>query len=148
MPATRTHRTPKNARARKDWAPAFLAALERSGMVSEAARAAGVGRRTAYDRRERDEQFAQAWDEALEAATEELEQEAVRRAMDGSDLLLMFLLKARRPRVYVERHQLRHTGSVEFDRPMIEELIDPEVRKHTQAALRAISDARLRRQAQ
>lgn len=32
-----------------------------------------------------------------------------------------------------------------MDTPTIAELIDPEVRKHTQAALRAISEARKRR---
>src|SRR5579872_5816316 len=51
---------------RWDWAPLFLAALERSGMVRASARACGVGRRTVYDRRERDPDFAAAWDAALE----------------------------------------------------------------------------------
>ncbi len=79
-------------------------------MVAEAARVAGVGRSTAYDRRKRDEEFAAAWDELVEASTEELEHEAIRRAKNGSDVLLMFMLKARRPQIYVERHQVRHSG--------------------------------------
>ncbi len=64
--------------------------------------------------RRRDEKFARAWDRALDSATDRLEQEAVRRAVDGvdepvyqggkkvgsitrySDTLLIFLLKANR----------------------------------------------------
>lgn len=51
---------------RWDWAPLFLVALERSGLVRASARAVGVGRRTAYDRRERDAAFAAKWAAALE----------------------------------------------------------------------------------
>lgn len=47
------------------WAPPFLVALERSGMIRASARAVGVGRRTVYDRRERDPEFRAMWDEAL-----------------------------------------------------------------------------------
>jgi hypothetical protein len=50
----------------REWAPAFLAALERSGSARQAARAAGIARSTAYERRERDDGFAAAWDAALE----------------------------------------------------------------------------------
>ena len=96
----------------KDWGPAFLAALEDTHLVCEAARRAGVGRRTVYDRRKRDEAFAEAWDEVIEHSTEVLEQIAVRRAAEGSDQLLMFLLRARRPEVYVERHQVRHAATI------------------------------------
>jgi hypothetical protein len=54
------------ARARGDWRPKFLEALERTGMVSAAAAAAGIGRRTAYDHRKRDEAFAERWDDVVE----------------------------------------------------------------------------------
>ena len=97
------------ARSRtKDWAPLFLEALQHSGMVTQAVKAAGISRRTAYARKARDAGFATAWEEAVDVATEQLEAEAVRRAIDGSDTLMIFLLKARRPEVYVERHQVRH----------------------------------------
>ena len=97
----------------KDWAPAFLAALEDTHLVCEAARRAGISRRATYDRRQRDEVFREAWDEVLERSTEILEQIALRRAAEGSDQLLMFLLRARRPEVYVERHQVRHAASID-----------------------------------
>jgi hypothetical protein len=58
---------PSRRRFQTDWASLFIAALRSSGLVAPAARAAGVGRRTVYDRREQDERFAAAWDDALEA---------------------------------------------------------------------------------
>jgi hypothetical protein len=48
------------------WAPRFLAALREGTSIARAARFAGVARRTVYDRRERNVDFALAWDEACE----------------------------------------------------------------------------------
>lgn len=106
----RTRRTPK-----KDWKPDFLAALADTGMVSEACKAAHVGRSTVYDARQRDEQFALAWADVEEASTEELERVAVRRACEGSDVLLIFLLKARRPEKYRDNVHVQHSGHVDHD---------------------------------
>ena len=106
-------------------------------MVSEAARAAGIGRRTAYSRRERDENFQTAWDETIEVAVERLEQEAVRRALDGSDQLLMFLLRARRPEKYVERHQVRHAGAHGGPLPPARVALNGDERQALAAMLRA-----------
>ena len=112
-------------------------------MVNEAARVAGVGRRTVYDRRSRDEDFKRAWDEALEAAIERLEVQAIRRAMDGSDRLMMFVLRARRPEVYVERYQVQKASNEQ--KPMVAEISDPEVQKASNDFLRAVNAARSRR---
>jgi hypothetical protein len=104
----------------RDWAPTFLHAFGDTHLVSDAAKLAGIGRRTAYDRRLKDPEFATAWAAIEEHSTDLLESEAYRRAVDGwrerpildddghvvgevrkfSDALLMFLLKARRPAVY------------------------------------------------
>jgi hypothetical protein len=105
----RTVRTPEKAFER------FLQVLGEGATVAEACRAAGMSRSTAYDRRDRDEQFRHAWADAVEAGTEALEAEARRRAMEGSDTLMIFLLKARRPEIYRERQEVRHTGQ---QRPM------------------------------
>jgi hypothetical protein len=51
-----------------DWAPLFLAALEQCGSIAPSARAAGVARRTVYDRRAHDAAFAALWAEALDVA--------------------------------------------------------------------------------
>lgn len=81
----------------------FIAELEGGASVSEACATAHVGRRTVYDHRARDEDFAARWDAAIEQGTDRLEKEGIRRAMEGSDSLLMFLLKGRRRHVYGER---------------------------------------------
>lgn len=91
------------------------------GNVSKACEAAGISRRTVYNWREEDLVFAAAWDEAVEFGTDELEEEARRRAFAGvdepvfyqgeecgavrkySDTLLIFLLKGRKPDKYRER---------------------------------------------
>ena len=100
---------------------AFLAAFADMGNVSYACTVANVSRSMIYRLVEHDEQFAAAYRQAELASTEALEQEAYRRACKGtprpvwqgkelmghvqeySDLLLIFLLKARRPDVYRER---------------------------------------------
>jgi hypothetical protein len=104
----------------------FLNALREGRTVSAAAADAGVSFRLVYYWRAKDADFAKAWQEALEEGTDRLEDEARRRAVEGttkpiyqrgervgevqvySDALLMFLLKGRRPDKYRER--LEHTG--------------------------------------
>lgn len=156
---TRTPRTPKNARA-VEWADAFFAAFEDSGLVTEACRRAGVGRSTVYDRRHNDEQFAERWADLEEEVTERMEVEAKRRAVEGverrsydkdgnlireeqvySDTLLIFLLKARRPNTYREHVKVQHTGP--GDGPVKHELdiSVPAVRQHIDAALAAAQEA-------
>jgi hypothetical protein len=66
-----------------DWHPLFLKALASSPNVARAARLAGIARRSAYDAREADPEFALAWDDALNTATDALVGEAWRRAKDG-----------------------------------------------------------------
>jgi hypothetical protein len=111
----RTIRTPKKRAS-------FLAALRSTGgNVSRSCEKAVLSRVAAYDWRAADPQFAREWDEAVEFGTDELEEEARRRAFTGvdepvfyqgevcgevrkySDTLLIFLLKGRRPDRYRER---------------------------------------------
>jgi len=111
MPAFRTLRTSKKGAE-------FLDYLAETGNVSRAAKASNLPRRTLYSYRATDPDFAAAWDEALEIGLDALEDEAMRRAREGveepvfqgglccghvrrySDLLLIFLLKSRRPHRY------------------------------------------------
>ena len=109
-----TARTPKKARA-------FLEGLRSTGgNISKACQLAVIGRQTVYEWRSADAEFAQRWDETLESAIESLEEEARRRAFEGtdepvfyqgevcgavrkySDTLLIFLLKAHKPERYRE----------------------------------------------
>lgn len=95
MPGTRKH-------IRK-WAPKFFAELKACGNVSAACRAAGVDRRTVYNHKEASAEFAAKWEDAMQEAADILEGEAWSRAMAGSDLLIIFLLKGLRPNIYRER---------------------------------------------
>lgn len=104
-PPPRTIRTDR-ARARD----IFLEQLRLTCNVSHAARAAGIGRRTAYDWRDADPGFAAAWDEAEEEAIDALELAARERAIDGSDRMMEILLKAHRPEKYVDKLKTELTG--------------------------------------
>lgn len=130
----RTERTPKKGtRASTQADPEakktrFIAALSKSGVIGTACKYARFGRTTAYKWRDEDETFKKLWDEALEDSTDLLEEEARRRAHDGtlkpvyqggecvghireySDLLIIFLLKARRPEKYRETIRQEITG--------------------------------------
>jgi hypothetical protein len=107
----------------------FLQVLrDTGGNVSRACMAIGQNRRRVYEWREKDPVFAQAWDEAVDSGTDELEEEARRRAFSGvdepvfyqgeqcgevrkySDTLLIFLLKGRRPDKYRENVRTELTG--------------------------------------
>lgn len=65
------------------WKPIFIKALSEYPVIRHACEAAGIERSTAYRARESDEEFAAAWDEAMENAIDKAEQEAYRRAVHG-----------------------------------------------------------------
>lgn len=96
----------RGATQHRNWRPAFLKCLAINGCVRHAAHAAGIDPRTAYNARQKDEEFALQWADAVEHSTDSLEAEGIRRALNISDLLLMFFLKARRPHLYRENAQI------------------------------------------
>lgn len=106
------------------WHEAFLASLREVPVVARACEAVGIDRSTAYRNRSADKEFAEAWDDAVEAGIDKAEQEAFRRAVEGtekgvwhqgvlvgservySDSLLALVLKGRRKQVYADRTEL------------------------------------------
>jgi hypothetical protein len=104
---------------------AFLESYRLWANISYACEQSGVARPNIYYWQEHDEAFAKAFHIAEQAATERLEKEAWRRAVEGSpyertsywhgepvgtdrkieysDNLLMLLLRARRPDLYREK---------------------------------------------
>lgn len=108
---------------------AFLAALSETCNVGRACRAVDISRYTAYKWRKSDQEFAEAWDEAMRVGVIALEDEAHRRAMEGteepvfhsgqqcgtirkySDTLAIFLLKAHNPTKYRDNQRLELTGA-------------------------------------
>ena len=71
------------AKQKRRWEAAFLKALEQTGIVAEAARAAGVGRKTVYKYRDESPDFAARWEQALVDYAAVIEREAFRRAVEG-----------------------------------------------------------------
>lgn len=81
----------------------FLRILRSAGTIREAAETVGISANMVRSAMHKDSSFASLVLEALEDHTEILEKEMIRRALNGSDLLLMFALKSRKPDVYREK---------------------------------------------
>lgn len=90
----------------------FCDVLAAGGSVTKAAATIHINRMTAYRWRERDKGFAKDWDDAIERGTDLLEDVAIERAMDKSDTMLIFMLKARRPEKFKERYEAAFTGNI------------------------------------
>ena len=119
--ANRTKRTPK-----KD--EKFLAHLAATADVTASAKAAGYSRRSVYEWKETDEVWRDRWEEAWHMGVDALEEEALRRGVEGvlepvwyngeivghrrkySDNLLMFMLKGRRPETFRDNASIEHSG--------------------------------------
>jgi hypothetical protein len=102
----------------------FLEALRDKYTVRHAAALARVGRRTVYDWREQDAEFAAAWDEAREDAIEALESTMYDKALAGETLPGFFMLKGMRPDVYRDNVSIKHSGAVLTARMDLDQL-DP-----------------------
>jgi hypothetical protein len=116
---------PARVKAKKE---KFLEVLRATCNVSESAIAARIRRRLAYQWRDKDEEFRAAWDDAEQEATDALEREAWRRAVEGvdkpvtfkgeitdtykeySDRLLEMLLRGHRPHKYKDRVSAEVSG--------------------------------------
>jgi hypothetical protein len=104
---------------------AFIQAYLQTATVYHAAIKSGVSRSRHHVWMRKDPTYRQAFEEAEEAAVDELEAEARRRALEGteepvgfykgvaaeyvkrySDTLLIFLLKGARPEKYAERREI------------------------------------------
>ena len=93
-----------------EWAPAFLAVLRDTCNVRASCLAARISRQAAYIHRDKDKVFRKEWADAMEDGIDKLELIARWRAVLGSDLLTIFLLKAHRPEVYRETTRHEVTG--------------------------------------
>jgi hypothetical protein len=133
----------------------FIEVLSQTANVTASAAAINSHRNTVYDWRERDLEFAAAWDNAIEVATDALEAEARRRALEGvlepvisqgrivmmndeplyvrkySDNLMLAQLRAHRPEKYRERTETRHVGV--DDGPVKVEAVRSEIERRLAA---------------
>jgi hypothetical protein len=90
----------------------FLVAYSQCGNISQAARIANVSRPQTYIWLE-DPRYAEAFHEAGRQAVDRLEEEARRRAMEGSDMLMSLLLKAHLPDKYRDSHRVEMHGRMD-----------------------------------
>jgi hypothetical protein len=132
----------------------FLAEFAQRGIVTRAARAAGTDRTNVYLWCDHDPAFALAFDDAKEQATDSMEDEARRRAVDGvdkpvyqggilvgyiheySDSLLTTMLKANRPEKFRDRFEVmgKDGGPIQHER--IESVPTAELVAEAEALLR------------
>lgn len=143
----------------------YLEALAKVGVITYAAKVAGISRQTVYEWLEADPDFARRHQEALLESTERMEQEAWRRAVLGttkpiyyrgrrigtlrehSDTLLIFMLKARKPETYRERvdvdarvKQQVTLAPDEWTQQVMEHLTDDDLSRLASALLGPPSD--------
>ena len=127
----------------------FLLALAETCSVTHACEHASLSRQTVYRWRVEHPDFRTAWETALAVGADRLEDEAVRRAVEGtdkpvyqggrqvgvireySDVLLIFLLKGAKPEKYRERVEQKTTLTGKDGGPIslqhLEELSDEEL---------------------
>lgn len=117
--STRAGDNPKPVR---DWKPVFLIAYENKGTVKAACKIARVSRSRVYEARREDAKFAAEWDAAESRTTELLEETAFERAINGSDRLMEFLLKARRPKRYREHARVEGEADEEVSEAVNDEI--------------------------
>jgi len=93
----------------------FLRLLHDGCRVRAAAQAIGVSTDTPYRWRRNEPAFREAWDKAVEHRTEQMIKEAHRRALAGSDRLLMWCLANEVPEKYAtERNKLEVSGTLDI----------------------------------
>lgn len=134
-----------------NWRAVFLAALAEVPVVSRAAEAAGVTYRHVYKTREVDQEFAQAWEDAIEASLDKAEQEAFRRAVVGFEEPVIH--KGRMAyRMELKTREVVHatTGEKhleEYHTPVLDDKGQPvplTVRKHSDGLLSLVLKGRRR----
>jgi transposase-like protein len=89
-----------------------LRALVAGYSLTKAAEAAGIARSALHRWKDEDPEFQEEILDAIEAGTDRLEDEALRRALDSSDTMLIFTLKARRREKWGDKQQIDHKGDL------------------------------------
>lgn len=100
-----------------EWIEPFLEGLAQRGIAMDGLKKASISRTTVDALRRSVPEFADRWEEAIQESADKLEEEMHSRLTDpkgnrGSDVLLMFNLKALRPNKYREQPtQVRVTNN-------------------------------------
>ncbi len=92
----------------------FLGYIEGGARYNEAAEKIGLSRMQAWRWKKQDPVFVKRLEAARKVSVAKLRQEAERRAMAGSDKLLVFLLCNYAPEQFQERQTVDHRGKVDL----------------------------------
>jgi hypothetical protein len=142
-PAQKKRARPSRRQERKPaWREIFLRVYAQRANVGASCRTAGISRTLAYETRKAEPDFAKQWQIARAEAVERLEEEAWRRAHDGvkkpvyqqgnlvghiqeySDTMLIFLLKANKPKKYRDNFKHEHAGTLDVNIPQLDEALN------------------------
>ncbi len=93
-----------------EWKDVFLSVLRVMPVIRTACERSGVSRKTVYQVRERDAEFAKAWDEAKEDGIDRIEEHVIAQALNENITAGIFLLKTLRRNVYGQKFEHSGTG--------------------------------------
>lgn len=118
----------------KHWVPVFLDVFRQNANVTEACKAAGVGRTSVYRHLKDDVTFAADYEVARQEAVDSLQKVAWARAKDGlSDTMLIYLLKVHGGEEFRndQRRQQEHRLSESAMKALVEKIagmlgVDPD----------------------
>jgi len=100
-------KAPSKARTRLGlWKNKFLEILAKTPSVTVACREANVSRRTAYDHKALDPEFAEAWEDALNQGLDLLEHQLFVRGWRDDTRAAEIILKAYRPERYSDKMRI------------------------------------------
>ena len=102
----------KEKQAIKEAKRKFLECLSDCGITSQACMMSGVPE-SMVKRWLMSEKFQRRFNKAMDIFVDSIEAEAIRRARQKSDTLLINILRAKRPEVYGPRVDLRHSGNID-----------------------------------
>ena len=105
-----------------EWKDVFLSVLRAMPVVRVACEQSGVSRKTVYQWRERDAEFAKAWDEAREDGIDRIEEHVMAQALKDNLTAGIFLLKSLRRNVYGEKLQHPWPGG----QPVPVQIVSPD----------------------
>lgn len=88
----------------------FLRLIHAGVRVRDAAASVAIHYSTLYRMRDGDPAFAKRWEDATRVKVDHLVREAERRAMNGSDKLIMFLLQSYKPETFAARQRMELTN--------------------------------------
>lgn len=96
----------------------FLDAFVKTGTILGASRRCGISRETVRQWRLNDEAFEEQFQDSDLDITETLETKAMSMAMQGDTTMVIFLLKARKPKTYRDYIKHEHGGEIKTASPI------------------------------